>query len=466
MAEDLWPPGAEDGLPSPVEHTGVISILPKIVSAPTLFSRELLSLKNMHDNVIAMPAPTVRQAGFLEKTLFEIPSSRWASRRSELAAAYNRCPRVRMILSRNADKFGVDLDDLKQDVWMVFQEKMLPILDSPSNVYSVLYRCSELCSRSLINSVKETTLSIGPDEEVDEVMHRLLEANGPTGQTMDEQIEIGLDTQKARLTVQKKLERFGWPEGIPREESAYRRAGRPLKEAQPVTRNDDEGEPMKQQSMLFRTSFAANLEKSTEPAEIIRQKEQSAPREVSPEVEALTAVREQMQVPVVTFAELIDARADTIRALLYGTHVNPTLTLQLTKSARAALAKMRKDPDLALLMKMDMAKIVKKWRVALDLPDDIQTLKLVSEQTGRKYATMYRWHQENRKPVNIYDLYEIDKLVRIIAAKKAGSKKVGAAAEPVAAKKMAVKKAAAKKSTVEKKPVAKKAAKTASRSKR
>jgi hypothetical protein len=434
----------------------------------------------MHDNVIAMPAPTVRQAGFLEKTLFEIPSSRWASRRNELATAYNRCPRVRMILSRNADKFGVDLDDLKQDVWMVFQEKMLPILDSPANVYSVLYRCSELCSRSLINGVKETTLTIGPDEEVDEVMHRLLEANGPTGQTMDEQIEIGLDTQKARLTVQQKLERFGWPEGIPREESAYRRAGRPLKEAQPVARNDEEGGIMKQQSMLFGTSFAVKLTKSDDSAEVVQQREQAAPRTYTAEVEALMAVRDQMQVPVNTFAELIGARADTIRALLYGTHVNPDLTLKLAKAGRAALTKMRKDPDLALLMKLDMTKIIKKWRVALDLPDDVQTLRSVAEETGRKYATMYRWYQDNRKPVSIYELYELDKLVRIIAAKKAGSKKVGAvakavgsstktaaaAAQPVATKKVAAKKAVAeKKAAVQKKPVAKKAAKTASRSK-
>lgn len=454
----------------------------------------------MQDNVIVMPAPTVRQAGYLEKALAGIPASRWANRRGELATAYNRCPRVRMILSRNADKFGVDLDDLKQDVWMVFQEKMLPILDSPSNVYSVLYRCSELCSRSLINGVRETTLSVGEDEEVEEVMHRLLEANGPSGATMDEQIEVELDTQKARQAVQQKLAQFGWPAGIPREESAYRRAGRPLKVTTPVELGNNGTDMTKNTSLLFGTVMTVDEgDPKAAKAFLASRVRQTQPPQLTAPVQTLLELRQKMQVPVDRFGELIDARPDTVRALFYGTHVNDKLTNGLIKKARVALADMRKNPDMLFMMKSDMAKIIKRWRLLLEEADDVSTIKAIVAQTDRKFATLYRWYVDNRKPVNIFDLYDIDTMVRLIALKKSGKKKdtgtvaelkgTAAANTPVAKKaatakkvvgkpvakkaataKKAVVKPAAKKAAAEKvpaKPAAKKAApKTAARSKK
>ncbi|WP_205609857.1 hypothetical protein [Noviherbaspirillum galbum] len=322
-----------------------------------------------------------------------------------------------MILSRNADKFGVDLDDLKQDVWMVFQEKMLAILDSPANVYSVLYRCSELCSRSLVNGVRETTLAVGDDEDVNEVMHRLIEANGAVSDSMDATIEIDLDTHKARLAVQQKLAAFGWPQDIPRDESAYRRAGRPLKESRPLQRGMPT-EPM--EDPVSRSLINPDLKiEPIDPATIphFQRRDGTTSKPVSEAAQQLFDMREKIQVPIAKFAEMVNERPEMVRSLFYGAHKDDDLARTLTKRAKTVLSGMRKDPDMTWLLTHDMAAVYKRWKKLWQMPDEFSTIRAIAHYTGRMYPTMRLWLVQNRKPINIFDLYDLDRLVRALTKK-------------------------------------------------
>lgn len=356
-----------------------------------------------------MVAATARPQGLLEQLLEKTPASSWLQERETLAAAYNRCSRVRMVLARNADKFGVDVDDLKQDSWVIFQNTILPVLDNPTNVYSALYKVAEYCSRTIVNARKELTLSVERGEDAEDTVSRMLEAANPNGHDMAQAINDELDTIKAGEVVLQKLEMFGWPDDIPRDDSAYRRAGRPLKEAN--------SQQIMQINRTIQIGFPPNARQTRGHIASVEKVKPNTRDALPPMASKLFDIRLEMHLPVDKFAVLVGSKVESLRAMLCGSYVNEILAKQMLKAARLKLAEMKSDPALRHVLKTDMKKLMQEWHKLLRTENEITMLKQVAKISDRKYSTLYRWYKDNRKPININDLLQIDALVRVFVIK-------------------------------------------------
>jgi len=363
-----------------------------------------------------------RKAGFLEEALERICPELWADNVEILARKYNECPRVRAILRSIADKHVVvDYDDLKQDTWLIFQAKILPILDEPCNVYSALYATGDNCARTISHGVKEHPLNLRPEDNPDEVAAKFIEASQINDTVPTEQVLLEHDKRKAQAIVRQLIEQYGWPKGMPRENSAYRTVGRPRKESYAVRMQA----PFDSSKVMIKLNTSIGIDDisnhlHTSPAEVreaIRREQemkeqQQDPRDaLQPYARKLFDLRIKSHLPIEKFAIAIKIKVDTLRALFYGTWINEPLAKSLCEAARAHIKEMKADPVLDHVLKNSMTKIFGEWQAMLGVDEPLQAIKHVAQLTQRKYSTLVRWYRENRKPVDINQLVEMSKIM-------------------------------------------------------
>lgn len=146
------------------------------------------------------------------------------------------CQRVHGIIARVLKKRGVHLsliEDILSEVALVLQMKILPILDSPENVYSVIFRIAELVvsnyGKKSINTLYSQEILLSDlmsegDTNHTDILDRL---SNETSMDNDQGDTVKrLDLDRAKKNLKDKIGRLGWPEDIRRERT---RLGRPKK---------------------------------------------------------------------------------------------------------------------------------------------------------------------------------------------------------------------------------------------
>jgi hypothetical protein len=139
-------------------------------------------------------------------------------------------------------------------------------------------------------------------------------------------------------------------------------------------------------------------------------------------ISRLHKLRAQLHVPVDKFSKQLGIKTEIMRSLLCENHYNEAVVRNLLEKAEAELKRKRKDKHMRRLLDTRMTDLIAGWSKALGLRaySMQRVLRVVAALTGKKYSTLYRWFRDDRKPLDIDQLYEIDRIVR--ESKNAASK--------------------------------------------
>lgn len=382
----------------------------------------------------AVPAASAterRPAGLLEAALNTLPRSKWTGASSELASAWLACPRVRNIGRRHAHYSGCDFDDLLQAAWMLFAEKLFAKLDKPANVYSLLYKTMENCALTLRNAQREVSLDVQDDDASADLVDRLsdessIETGAPGGEYTNT-VEVDIDHQRFRDAFAAKIQRLGWPSEIPKQDTSYRRAGRPLgvrNKIDPYNAKKVTGQPaMKTELSPYLTPGKPRAGKHPVTQEIERKLDEALQpaepeiRHLQPVARKIAEIRQELGMTNRSFAKALDSSLSIVSATITGNVYRDEQAKALLARAQALRADLLKRRDTSFLITNDMRTIIENWRKRLKI-------KSAPERVAREIAircsasspddngklsesTMYRWWQENRKPADLDTLINI-----------------------------------------------------------
>lgn len=179
----------------------------------------------------------------VELALESTPDQQWP-KSPIVTRALIECPRIERMAHKSLRKFGVSQDyaeEVVQDVAMVMQTKVLinglgenkGQLKSISDVYFVIFRVVDLTVRNYQKNRRTAAVPLVAnftsvqfdDESHEEMMTRIAIGNEVDGGY--DAVNQKLDASNARLKLQAKIDRLGWPSEIRRE--IKRGPGRPSK---------------------------------------------------------------------------------------------------------------------------------------------------------------------------------------------------------------------------------------------
>lgn len=371
-----------------------------------------------------------RPPGLLHAALDRLPRGTWTGQSPELARAWLQCPRVRAMTMRHAFAYGCDADDLMMNMWLILTEKLLANLDEPANVYSLVFATAENCARTLRNAQREVLLEDGDDEDYSDAISRIPDEATTGSPAAGNHVEISLDQESAKRALAEKIKRLGWPQAIPRNDSGYRRAGRPLGSRNKIdpynSRKSSGDSTMKTQLSPYLTTEKPRFVDEARASEIEREMAgaKASPaqpvRELQPTARELLDIRLELGMTNRSFAEALDASTTVVSALLTGNVYRHEQAQGLLARAQALRAQLLKKRDTAFLITNDMQTIVQNWRKRLRLKSspekasrEIAVLCTAHMPEGQAVSesTMYRWWQQNRKPVDLETLVSIHRVV-------------------------------------------------------
>ncbi|WP_454875382.1 hypothetical protein [Paraburkholderia xenovorans] len=370
-----------------------------------------------------------RAAGLLHQALHTLPRSAWTGESAELAGAWLACPRVKAITLRHAYVYSCDVDDLLMNTWIILTEKLIGGLDDPANVYSLVFTTAENCARTLRNAQREVLLD-GGDEDTGDAMDRIADDASMNSIAEGSAVEINLDQETAKRALAARIERLGWPQDIPRSDTGYRRAGRPIgsrNKIDPYNARKPTGDSsMKTQLSPYLTrgkprsadhGLAREIERQLDSA---KGQPSAEVRELEPVARQLLDIRLELGMTNRSFAQALEASTSVVSALLTGNVYRHEQAQALLARAQAFRAQLLKKRDIGFLITNDMQTIMQNWRKRLRIKD-------VPEKAAREIAarcsaimpdgqrvsesTMYRWWQQNRKPVDLETLVHIHRYV-------------------------------------------------------
>ncbi|WP_031358077.1 hypothetical protein [Caballeronia sordidicola] len=373
---------------------------------------------------------SMRPPGVLHVALGRLPRSAWTGQSPELARAWLQCPRVRAMTMRHAFAYSCDADDLMMNMWLILTEKLLANLDEPANVYSLVFATAENCARTLRNAQREVLLDDGDDEDHSDAVSRIPDEATIASPATGNHVEISLDQESAKRALAEKIKRLGWPQAIPRSDSRYRRAGRPLGSRNKIdpynSRKSSGDSTMKTQLSPYLTTEKPRFIDEAHSIEIEREMADAktspdpAVRELQPTARELLEIRLELGMTNRSFAQALEASTAVVSALLSGNVYRHEQAQGLLARAQALRAQLLKKRDTAFLITNDMQTIVQNWRKRLRLKSspekaarEIAVLCTANMPEGQAVSesTMYRWWQQNRKPVDLETLVSIHRVV-------------------------------------------------------
>lgn len=168
----------------------------------------------------------------IERTLAATPREQWSAS-NDVSKALLNCQRLTGIIRRLMIKRAVKIEwlaDIRSEVALIMQMKMLDKLDSHTAVYFVAYRVAMHViynwGKKEENTFFSQEISVNEckfdDENEQELMDRLNLEGGLFNDGTES--ENALDKVLARARLAKKIEAHGWPSDIPRER---KKIGRP-----------------------------------------------------------------------------------------------------------------------------------------------------------------------------------------------------------------------------------------------
>lgn len=182
--------------------------------------------------VAAIPYPK-DHIRYLPSALAAIDQADWKNN-PHIAEAILSSPEVQKHARMLAGKYSANIEDeLVLETWNIFNNKLWAVLDSPKNIYRLLYRVMETTAKAA-QSEAHHSLPIyltGGEDAGDENNSFIQEVLGLTSKSAEENFE---EIQLYNKTVQKqqeiaaKLKGNKWPEYLTKPEN-YRQVGRPPK---------------------------------------------------------------------------------------------------------------------------------------------------------------------------------------------------------------------------------------------
>ena len=170
----------------------------------------------------------------VESALEGTPRDQWPTAPA-VSRELLRCPRIRGLARSLQIRRGVDLantDDVISEVARIVQMKMLPQLGAAKEVYSVIFRVTQLVvygfGKKSVNTFYSDEISISTlleegDNDQD-ALERITSDSALNSQ--NDETEQRIDLSNAQRRLKEKLSKLGWPDEIQRERT---RIGRPRK---------------------------------------------------------------------------------------------------------------------------------------------------------------------------------------------------------------------------------------------